>query len=128
MTSRSKNRLNRVAILRYDGRHQEGKLPSSLERTARQVGSADMEVQGPGSLQRSDADHAGQDGRSVGGRGSAANSRLLKAERRGRDLFGGPALGQVEQITGSPSRAIGADQGFDRLGDYGIPMKSSKRP
>jgi negative regulator of flagellin synthesis FlgM len=53
MTARSKNRLNRVAILRYDDRHQEGEIPSSLERTARQVGSADMEVQGPGSLQRS---------------------------------------------------------------------------
>jgi flagellar biosynthesis anti-sigma factor FlgM len=53
MTPRSKNRLNRVAILRYDDRHQEGEIPSSLERTARQVGSADMEVQGPGSLQRS---------------------------------------------------------------------------
>jgi flagellar biosynthesis anti-sigma factor FlgM len=53
MTTRSKNRLNRVAILRYDVRHQEGANPSSLERSARQVGSADMEVQGPGSLQRS---------------------------------------------------------------------------
>jgi flagellar biosynthesis anti-sigma factor FlgM len=53
MTARFKNRLNRVAILRYDNRHQEGEKPSSLERTARQVGSADMEVQGPGSLQRS---------------------------------------------------------------------------
>ena len=53
MTARSKNRLNRVALLRYDDRHQEGEIPSSLERTARQVGSADMEVQGPGSLQRS---------------------------------------------------------------------------
>jgi negative regulator of flagellin synthesis FlgM len=53
MTARSKNRLNRVAILRYDDRHQEGDNPSSLERTARQAGSADMEVQGPGSLQRS---------------------------------------------------------------------------
>jgi negative regulator of flagellin synthesis FlgM len=53
MTSRFKNRLNRVAILRYDVRHQEGETPSSLERTARQAGSADMEVQGPGSLQRS---------------------------------------------------------------------------
>ncbi|HET6325291.1 MAG TPA: hypothetical protein VFG04_11500, partial [Planctomycetaceae bacterium] len=49
MTARSKNRLNRVAILRYDGRHQEGNDPSS----PRQAGSADMEVQGPGSLQRS---------------------------------------------------------------------------
>jgi len=28
-------------------------MPSSLERTNRQVGSADMEVQGPGSVQRS---------------------------------------------------------------------------
>lgn len=53
MTARSKNRLNRVAILRYDVRHQEGADPSSLERSARQAGSADMEVQGPGSLQRS---------------------------------------------------------------------------
>ena len=53
MTSRFKNRLNRVAILRYDVRHQEGANPSSLERSARQAGSADMEVQGPGSLQRS---------------------------------------------------------------------------
>ena len=53
MTPRSKNRLNRVGFLRYDDRHQEGESPSSLERTARQVGSADMEVQGPGSLQRS---------------------------------------------------------------------------
>jgi negative regulator of flagellin synthesis FlgM len=53
MTPRPKNRLNRVAILRYDGRHQEGETPSSLERTNRQAGSADMEVQGPGSLQRS---------------------------------------------------------------------------
>ena len=49
MTARAKNRLNRVAILRYDGRHQEGNDPSS----PRQAGSADMEVQGPGSLQRS---------------------------------------------------------------------------
>jgi flagellar biosynthesis anti-sigma factor FlgM len=53
MTARPKHRLNRVAILRYDSRHQEGETPSSLERTDRQVGSADMEVQGPGSLQRS---------------------------------------------------------------------------
>ena len=53
MVSRSKNRLYRAAILRYDDRHQEGENPSSLERTARQAGSADMEVQGPGSLQRS---------------------------------------------------------------------------
>jgi flagellar biosynthesis anti-sigma factor FlgM len=49
MSPRPKNRLNRVAILRYDGRHQEGNDPSS----PRQAGSADMEVQGPGSLQRS---------------------------------------------------------------------------
>ena len=53
MTTRAKNRLNRATILRYDDRHQEGDNPSSLERTTRQVGSADMEVQGPGSLQRS---------------------------------------------------------------------------
>jgi negative regulator of flagellin synthesis FlgM len=53
MTTRAKNRLNRAAILRYDDRHQEGNNPSSLERTTRQAGSADMEVQGPGSLQRS---------------------------------------------------------------------------
>ena len=53
MTTRAKNRLNRATILRYDDRHQEGNNPSSLERTTRQAGSADMEVQGPGSLQRS---------------------------------------------------------------------------
>jgi flagellar biosynthesis anti-sigma factor FlgM len=53
MTPRFKNRLNRAAILRYDDRHQESEMLSSLERTARQAGSADMDVQGPGSLQRS---------------------------------------------------------------------------
>ena len=52
MTARSKHRLNRVPVFRYDGRHEDGTTPSSLERTNRQVGSADMEVQGPGSVQR----------------------------------------------------------------------------
>jgi negative regulator of flagellin synthesis FlgM len=52
MTTRHKHRLNRAPIFRYDSRHEDGNMPSSLERTNRQVGSADMEVQGPGSVQR----------------------------------------------------------------------------
>ena len=53
MTARAKHRLNRGPVFRYDSRHEDGIMPSSLERPNRQVGSADMEVQGPGSLQRS---------------------------------------------------------------------------
>lgn len=53
MSSHQKHRLNRSAVIRYDGRHEEGTTPSSPERTNRQVGSADMEVQGSGSVQRS---------------------------------------------------------------------------
>jgi len=53
MPARPKHRLNRVPVFRYDSRHEDGTMPSSLERTNRQVGSADMEVQGPGSVQRS---------------------------------------------------------------------------
>jgi negative regulator of flagellin synthesis FlgM len=52
MIARRKHRLNRATVFRYDSRHEEGNTPSSLERTNRQVGSADMEVQGPGSVQR----------------------------------------------------------------------------
>ena len=53
MSARPKHRLNPSAIFRYDDRHEEGTTPSSPERTNRQVGSADMEVQGSGSIQRS---------------------------------------------------------------------------
>ena len=53
MIARRKHRLNRATVFRYDSRHEDGNTPSSLERTNRQVGSADMEVQGPGSVQRS---------------------------------------------------------------------------
>jgi negative regulator of flagellin synthesis FlgM len=52
MTAPRKHRLNRAVVFRYDSRHEDGNMPSSLERTNRQVGSADMEVQGPGSVQR----------------------------------------------------------------------------
>jgi flagellar biosynthesis anti-sigma factor FlgM len=52
MTAPRKHRLNRAAIFRYDTRHEDGITPSSLERTNRPVGSADMDVQGPGSVQR----------------------------------------------------------------------------
>lgn len=52
MISPRKHRLNRAAVFRYDSRHEDGNKPSSLKRTDRQVGSADMEVQGPGSVQR----------------------------------------------------------------------------
>lgn len=52
MIARRKHRLNRATVFRYDSRHEEGTTPSSLERINRQVGSADMEVQGPGSVQR----------------------------------------------------------------------------
>jgi flagellar biosynthesis anti-sigma factor FlgM len=53
MTHRAKPRLNRSLIFRYDTRHEDGKSPSPLERALRQVGSADMEVNGPGPIQRS---------------------------------------------------------------------------
>ena len=53
MIARRKHRLNRATVLRYDSRHEEGTTPSSLERALRQVGSADMEVNGPGAIQRS---------------------------------------------------------------------------
>ncbi len=53
MASRRQPRLNRSTVLRYDSRHVDGITPSPLERTSRQVGSADMEVQGPGSVSRS---------------------------------------------------------------------------
>jgi flagellar biosynthesis anti-sigma factor FlgM len=52
MTPRRNHRLNRVAVFRYDSRHEDGMLPSPFEQTARRAGSADMEVQGPGSIQR----------------------------------------------------------------------------
>lgn len=52
MIARRKHRLNRATVLRYDSRHEDGTMLSSLERTNRQVGSADMDVQGPGSVQR----------------------------------------------------------------------------
>jgi flagellar biosynthesis anti-sigma factor FlgM len=52
MITRRKHRLNRATVLRYDSRHEDGTMLSSLERTNRQVGSADMDVQGPGSVQR----------------------------------------------------------------------------
>ena len=52
MIARRKHRLNRATVFRYDSRHEDGNTPSSLERTNRQVGSADMDVQGPGSVQR----------------------------------------------------------------------------
>jgi anti-sigma28 factor (negative regulator of flagellin synthesis) len=52
MIAHRKHRLNRSAIFRYDGRHEDGMTPSPPERTDRQVGSADMEVKGPGSILR----------------------------------------------------------------------------
>jgi flagellar biosynthesis anti-sigma factor FlgM len=52
MIARRKHRLNRATVFRYDSRHEDGTMLSSLERTNRQVGSADMDVQGPGSVQR----------------------------------------------------------------------------
>lgn len=52
-----KHRLKRGLIFRYDSRHDDGNTPSSPERTnrleaSRPQGSADMEVQGPSSIQR----------------------------------------------------------------------------
>ena len=52
MIARRKHRLNRATVFRYDSRHEDSTMLSSLERTNRQVGSADMDVQGPGSVQR----------------------------------------------------------------------------
>jgi flagellar biosynthesis anti-sigma factor FlgM len=53
MTARRKPRLNRSAVFRYDDRHGEDVKSSPSKRNIRQAGSADMEVNGPGPVQRS---------------------------------------------------------------------------
>jgi flagellar biosynthesis anti-sigma factor FlgM len=98
MTARTKNRLNRVAILRYDDRHQEGETPSSLERTTRQAGSADMEVQGPGSLQRSVPISPAKTGQSA----AAANPQL-PAPPKSKDAVEISSAGQLlDKLSKSP--------------------------
>ena len=111
MIARRKHRLNRATVLRYDSRHEDGTTPSSLERTNRQVGSADMDVQGPGSVQRPSAvQRSLPTGRP--NRAAPADSAPVPTPKDAVEISSAGQL--LDKLSKSPevrARAIGADQG-----------------